>query len=58
MPDEDKKKPMIKTAIAAHRQVRRDVRPLQKRLRVYAMDPGLLMTGLESLLKPSNGNGL
>eukprot|EP00930_Biecheleria_cincta_P003530 TRINITY_DN104469_c0_g1_i1.p1 TRINITY_DN104469_c0_g1~~TRINITY_DN104469_c0_g1_i1.p1 ORF type:complete len:421 (+),score=133.44 TRINITY_DN104469_c0_g1_i1:70-1332(+) len=42
LPDEDKKKPMIKTAIAAHRQVRRDVRPLQKRLRVYAMDPGLL----------------
>lgn len=42
LPDEEKKKPMIKTAIAAHRQVRRDVRPLQKRLRVYAMDPQLL----------------
>lgn len=42
LPDEDKKMPIIKTAIAAHRQVRRDVRPLQKRLRVYAMDPGLL----------------
>jgi len=41
-PDEEKAKQIVKTEIAAHRQVRRDVRPLQKRLRVYAMDDFLL----------------
>jgi len=42
LPDDQKKLPATKTAIAAHRQVRRDIRPLQKRLRVYVMDEGLL----------------
>merc|ERR1719198_1113899 len=41
-PDEDKKKAAVKTEVAAHRQVRRDVRPLQKRLRLYIMDEWLL----------------
>lgn len=41
-PDEDKKKPAMKTEVAQHRQVRRDVRPLQKRLRIYVIDPWLL----------------
>merc|ERR1711957_430787 len=35
-------KAQMKTDIAAHRQVRRDVRPLQKRLRIYRMDEWLL----------------
>ncbi|OLP80212.1 Pre-mRNA-splicing factor 18 [Symbiodinium microadriaticum] len=42
LPDEEKKKPSTKTAVAAHRQVRRDVRPLQKRLRMYRMEEWLL----------------
>merc|ERR1712151_926354 len=41
-PDEEKKKAKVKTEIAAHRQVRRDVRPLQKRLRMYVMEEWLL----------------
>jgi len=41
-PEEDKKKAVTKTEVAAHRQVRRDVRPLQKRLRLYIMDEWLL----------------
>lgn len=42
LPDDQKKMPATKTAIAAHRQVRRDIRPLQKRLKVYVMDENLL----------------
>merc|ERR1712032_989256 len=41
-PDEDKAKALYKTEIAKHRQVRRDVRPLQKRLRLYIMQEWLL----------------
>jgi pre-mRNA-splicing factor 18 len=41
-PEEDKVKAIYKTEIAAHRQVRRDVRPLQKRLRLYILDDFLL----------------
>jgi len=41
-PDEEKKTARCKTEVAAHRQVRRDVRPLQKRLRMYVMDEWLL----------------
>lgn len=41
-PEEDKKKAVVKTEIAAHRQVRRDIRPLQKRLKVYALENEML----------------
>jgi len=41
-PEEDKIKAMYKAEIAKHRQVRRDVRPLQKRLRLYILDDFLL----------------
>jgi len=41
-PEEEKKKAIIKTEMAHHRQVRRDVRPLQKRLRLYVLDDFLL----------------
>lgn len=41
-PEEDKKKAVVKAEIAAHRQVRRDVRPLQKRLRMYVLEEVLL----------------
>lgn len=41
-PDEEKKLAEVKRQIAAHRQVRRDIRPLQKRLRLYKMDAWLL----------------
>jgi len=41
-PDEDKVKAKAKTEMAQHRQVRRDVRPLQKRLRIYVIDEWLL----------------
>mmetsp|Transcript_96641 Transcript_96641/g.171870 ORF Transcript_96641/g.171870 Transcript_96641/m.171870 type:complete len:412 (+) Transcript_96641:51-1286(+) len=42
LPDEEKKMAKTKAAVAAHRQVRRDVRPLQKRLRMYVMQDWLL----------------
>eukprot|EP00913_Durusdinium_trenchii_P029250 g27418.t1 len=42
LPDEQKKTAATKAAVAAHRQVRRDVRPLQKRLRMYRMEEWLL----------------
>eukprot|EP00933_Yihiella_yeosuensis_P044153 TRINITY_DN39242_c0_g1_i1.p1 TRINITY_DN39242_c0_g1~~TRINITY_DN39242_c0_g1_i1.p1 ORF type:complete len:417 (-),score=141.59 TRINITY_DN39242_c0_g1_i1:67-1317(-) len=41
-PEEEKKKATVKAEIAAHRQVRRDVRPLQKRLRLYVLESELL----------------
>lgn len=41
-PEEDKKTAQAKVEIAQHRQVRRDVRPLQKRLRLYIMEDFLL----------------
>mmetsp|Transcript_87249 Transcript_87249/g.182610 ORF Transcript_87249/g.182610 Transcript_87249/m.182610 type:complete len:448 (-) Transcript_87249:25-1368(-) len=41
-PEEEKKTAKCKTEIAQHRQVRRDVRPLQKRLRIYKMEEWLL----------------
>jgi len=41
-PEEEKKKASVKVEIAQHRQVRRDVRPLQKRLRLYVMEEVLL----------------
>lgn len=41
-PDEEKKTAKVKTEVAAHRQVRRDVRPLQKRLRMYVLQEFLL----------------
>uniref|UniRef100_A0A7S1LQ33 Pre-mRNA-splicing factor 18 n=1 Tax=Alexandrium catenella TaxID=2925 RepID=A0A7S1LQ33_ALECA len=41
-PEEEKKKAICKQEMAQHRQVRRDVRPLQKRLRMYVMDQYLL----------------
>merc|ERR1711920_894052 len=41
-PEEDKKKAVVKTEIAQHRQVRRDVRPLRKRLRLYIINEPLL----------------
>lgn len=41
-PDDTKRTAVVKTEVAAHRQVRRDVRPLQKRLRLYTMDDFLL----------------
>merc|ERR1712217_791206 len=40
--DEDKKKAIVKTEMAQHRQCRRDVRPLQKRLRLYVLEEFLL----------------
>jgi len=42
LPDEEKKMAKTKVAVAAHRQVRRDVRPLQKRLRMYVLQDSLL----------------
>jgi len=41
-PEEEKKKAVMKTELAQHRQCRRDVRPLQKRLRLYVLDEWLL----------------
>lgn len=41
-PEEDKKKATTKAEIAAHRQVRRDIRPLQKRLRMYRLESFML----------------
>lgn len=41
-PEDDKKKAVTKVEIAQHRQARRDVRPLQKRLRVYRLDKFML----------------
>jgi len=41
-PAESKSTAVVKTELAAHRQCRRDVRPLQKRLRMYVMDGWLL----------------
>merc|ERR1712172_307073 len=41
-PDSEKLLSKSKVEVAAHRQVRRDVRPLQKRLRMYVMEPILL----------------
>mmetsp|Transcript_56733 Transcript_56733/g.166035 ORF Transcript_56733/g.166035 Transcript_56733/m.166035 type:complete len:449 (-) Transcript_56733:129-1475(-) len=41
-PEEDKKKALVKQEMAHHRQVRRDVRPLQKRLRSYVLEEFLL----------------
>jgi len=41
-PEEEKKKAVMKTELAQHRQCRRDVRPLQKRLRLYVLDEFLL----------------
>lgn len=41
-PDEEKKTAKCKVLVAAHRQVRRDVRPLQRRLRMYVMEEWLL----------------
>jgi len=41
-PEEEKKKAIVKQELAQHRQVRRDVRPLQKRLRLYVLDDFLL----------------
>merc|ERR1712039_812686 len=40
--EEEKKKAICKTEMAQHRQVRRDVRPLQKRLRLYVLPENLL----------------
>merc|ERR1711990_283352 len=37
-PEEDKKKATTKVEIAQHRQARRDIRPLQKRLRMYRLE--------------------
>mmetsp|Transcript_139695 Transcript_139695/g.243217 ORF Transcript_139695/g.243217 Transcript_139695/m.243217 type:complete len:395 (+) Transcript_139695:93-1277(+) len=50
-PEDDKKKATTKVEIAQHRQARRDVRPLQKRLRVYRLDPFMLekLHGIVSL---------
>lgn len=42
LPDEEKKTSKVKTQVAAHRQVRRDVRPLQKRLKLYVLEEWLL----------------
>merc|ERR1711972_687118 len=42
LPEEEKKKAIVKQQMAQHRQVRRDVRPLQKRLRLYVLDDFLL----------------
>eukprot|EP00929_Paragymnodinium_shiwhaense_P093493 TRINITY_DN5364_c0_g1_i1.p1 TRINITY_DN5364_c0_g1~~TRINITY_DN5364_c0_g1_i1.p1 ORF type:complete len:459 (+),score=179.22 TRINITY_DN5364_c0_g1_i1:97-1473(+) len=42
LPDEDKVTSKVKVQVAAHRQVRRDVRPLQKRLKLYVMKENLL----------------
>merc|ERR1711972_1007766 len=42
LPEEEKKKAIVKQQMAQHRQVRRDVRPLQKRLRLYVLDDWLL----------------
>lgn len=41
-PEDEKKTQICKTEIAQHRQVRRDVRPLQKRLRLYRIEDFLL----------------
>lgn len=40
--EDDKKTAVAKKEIAQHRQARRDVRPLQKRLRVYRLDDFML----------------
>jgi len=40
--DDEKKKAAYRVEVAQHRQARRDVRPLQKRCKVYAMDDMLL----------------
>lgn len=42
LPDEEKKTSKVKQQVAAHRQVRRDVRPLQRRLKMYIMEEWLL----------------
>merc|ERR1711879_234785 len=42
MPEEDKKKAVNKTQMQQHRQVRRDMRPLQRRLRLYILNEKLL----------------
>jgi len=41
-PEDDKKKATCKQEIAQHRQVRRDIRPLQKRLRMYRLENWML----------------
>lgn len=41
-PEDEKKTAQCKLVVAQHRQVRRDVRPLQKRLRLYTMEQWLL----------------
>jgi len=41
-PEDEKKKATTKTEIAHHRQARRDIRPLQKRLRMYRLEPFML----------------
>jgi len=41
-PEDEKRTKICKTEVAAHRQVRRDVRPLQRRLRMYKMEDWLL----------------
>mmetsp|Transcript_60984 Transcript_60984/g.188879 ORF Transcript_60984/g.188879 Transcript_60984/m.188879 type:complete len:217 (-) Transcript_60984:221-871(-) len=41
-PEEEKKKALCKQEMAHHRQVRRDVRPLQKRLRLYVLNEWIL----------------
>jgi len=42
LPEDEKKTAKCKLQVAQHRQVRRDVRPLQKRLRLYTMEAWLL----------------
>jgi len=49
-PEETKKTAEIKLEIAQHRQARRDLRPLQKRLRMYRLD-GMMLDNIEPIVQ-------